>query len=113
VSENQDWVYGVENWQDANSSLQNPAWYAGDTGSIGELVYRLFAPSYFQSWEAFASTKMLNANPGSDYLSVEYIHNNIHVSFTMAGILLSPTNSMGALLGCILNCFRSSPEEAI
>jgi tyrosinase len=43
------WVYGVENLTDSNSAIQNPAWYAGNSGTIGELVYRLFTPNYFKS----------------------------------------------------------------
>jgi tyrosinase len=75
------WVYGVENFTGTNSALQDPRWSDGATGSIGELVYRLFTPNYFQSWETFASTKFHREHPGTDYLSLEYIHNNIHVSY--------------------------------
>jgi tyrosinase len=85
VTENDpSWVYGVENFAGTNSALQNPAWSDGATGSIGELVYRLFTPNYFQSWETFASTKFYHEHPGTDYLSLEYVHNNIHVSHCQA-----------------------------
>jgi tyrosinase len=81
-----EWVYGVENYADSNAALQNPQWYStqGDptthTGAIGELVYRMFTKDYFKSWETFASTKYYTEHPDTDYLSLEYIHNNIHVS---------------------------------
>jgi tyrosinase len=81
-----EWVYGVENYADSNAALQNPQWYStqGDptthTGAIGELVYRMFTKDYFKSWETFASTKYYSEHPDTDYLSLEYIHNNIHVS---------------------------------
>ena len=78
------WVWGVENFTDSNNALQNPAWYAQNSGTIGELVYRLFTPNYFKSWEFFASTKYYSEHPDTDYLSLEYIHNNIHV-FTGGG----------------------------
>lgn len=89
VDINTQWVDGVENWTDSNAALQNPQWYSiqGDpvkhTGTIGELVYRLFTKGYFKSWETFASTKLYKDHPDTDYLSVEYIHNNIHVSCTV------------------------------
>jgi tyrosinase len=74
------WVGGVENFAATNSALQNPQWSDGATGNIGELVYRLFTKDYFKSWETFASTKYYKDHPDTDYLSLEYIHNNIHVS---------------------------------
>lgn len=84
----EEWVNGVQNIKAANEALQNPQWYLppgaegpGNTGSIGETVYRMFSENYFNSWEAFASTLYIRENPGKNFLSVEYIHNNIHVSF--------------------------------
>lgn len=74
------WVYGVENWPDTNKALQNPEWSAGATGTIGEMVYRLYTKNYFSSWEYFASTKYYAEGSTTDYLSLEFIHNNIHVS---------------------------------
>lgn len=81
-----DWVDGVENYADSNAALQNSQWYSapGDptthTGTIWECVYKMFTKDYFKSWETFASTKYYNDHPDTDYLSLEYIHNNIHVS---------------------------------
>lgn len=88
------WIHGVQNWEKANDALQHPAWYdLNDTtgtapplnlGSIGEAVYRMFSPNYFDSWQAFASTLYNEKNPGGkNFLSLEYIHNNIHVSFCL------------------------------
>lgn len=72
------WTMGVQNWQGSNSSLQNPEWYQGDPGSIAEAVYRMFTPGYFKSYETFATTSHNPAVEGSEYLSLEFIHNNIH-----------------------------------
>ena len=88
-----EWVWGVEKFGDSNTALQNPAWYAGNGGTIGELVYRMFTPNYFKSWEFFASTKYYSEHPDTDYLSLEYIHNNIH-TFTGGGDMGSGAGHM-------------------
>lgn len=79
------WTNGIENWQESNNALQNPQWYSVNpndpgtiTGSLGEMVYRLFAPGYFTLWESFATT-LYHKNDSTDYRSLEYIHNNIQV----------------------------------
>ncbi|KAF8534625.1 common central domain of tyrosinase-domain-containing protein [Trichophaea hybrida] len=72
------WIYGVQNWKDSNDAMQHPQWYDGNPGSIRDAVYRLFTPGYFSSYEAFASTVYHQTTPGSDYMSLEYVHNNIH-----------------------------------
>jgi tyrosinase len=73
------WAKGVNNWKSSNAAMQNPQWYEGNPGSISEAVYRLFTEDYFKSWQTFASTRHHNLVRPSDYLSLEYIHNNIHV----------------------------------
>jgi tyrosinase len=72
------WASGINNWEDCNAAMQNPQWYEGNPGSIAEAVYRLFTDEYFKSWETFSSTKYHSVTVGSEYLSLEYIHNNIH-----------------------------------
>jgi tyrosinase len=80
------WINGVQNWKDSNDALQHPQWYEGNPGSIRDAVYRLFTPGYFSSYEAFASTVYHQTTPGSDYMSLEFVHNNIHVSVAVTNL---------------------------
>lgn len=87
------WNSGIQNWSLANEALrlrndpEGQKWKAG--GTIAEAVSRMFSPSYHSSWESFATTKysekdekgnLIPTEPG--YLSLELIHNKIHVSFS-------------------------------
>ena len=86
------WNDGIQNWAAANEALALRSdkdwqdWKAG--GTIAEAVCRMFSPGYHSSWESFASTSYKTEggprpepnNPG--YLSLEFIHNKIHVSFS-------------------------------
>ena len=79
------WVPGINNWQAANLGLQKIGWYMGDTTkdnnySLNNAVSRMLSPGYFSSFEYFASTKWNKPNVNSNYLSIEYIHNVVHVS---------------------------------
>jgi tyrosinase len=42
------------------------------------MVYRLFLPDYISSFSQFATTKYRTEVKATSYLSLEYIHNNIH-----------------------------------
>lgn len=79
-------------------------WYGGNPGTLADSINRMFSPEYNTTWGTFASTKWdaerksakngkmdnKNANgntegeeegeDGKGYLSLEYIHNNVHVS---------------------------------
>lgn len=80
-----DWIHGSQQNDLVNAALQQPKWYNETikVGSIAEAVYRMFSPGYFSSWEAFASTLYIEQNSAAtNFLSLEYIHNNIHVSFS-------------------------------
>ena len=81
------WNKGVNNWEYANERIKNPQWYDGQlepykSSSFADAVSRLFTPGYFNSWETFAST--IHNNPtntkNTDFMSLEYIHNIVHVS---------------------------------
>lgn len=67
------WVGGVNNWTKSNEAIQG----GNGVTSIPDQIYRLFATD-FSSWESFSSTK----SQPIDFLSLEGIHNNIHVSAT-------------------------------
>ncbi|SCO82768.1 uncharacterized protein FRV6_06981 [Fusarium oxysporum] len=50
-------------------------------GTLADAVNRLFSKKYTDSWETFASTKWWKEscqNVSTGYLSLEYIHNNVH-----------------------------------
>lgn len=50
----------------------------------------MLTPGYNTCWEQFASTKWYNEgefDENSGYMSLEYIHNNIHVSQNDAHIV--------------------------
>ena len=70
------WIHGINNWQRANLGLRDVGWNAG---SLADAVSRLLEPGYFDSWEHFASTKWNGPKKNTNYLSIEYIHNLIHV----------------------------------
>lgn len=77
------WQDGVNDWEKANASLQNPAevgWDGrfGRPSSTEDAVYRLFATN-FSSWESF-ETKQFHTGTASDYMSLEFVHDGIHVS---------------------------------
>lgn len=79
------WVDGANNWQAANLSLATADWSPSpDAGPLGEAVYKLLTPGYSSSWETFETTLYTNPDP-ANFMSVEYIHNYIHVScFTVS-----------------------------
>lgn len=66
-------------------ALNGHAWYGKkiDNVPLAEMVYRLYVPDYISSFTQFATTKFqgskdLDKDAPSSYLSLEYIHNNIH-----------------------------------
>jgi len=77
------WVYGVQNNSTVEKNLRQHGWYeTGDApqsaDSLGEAVYRMYTKDHFSTYDAFASTRLVDdLNPG-DYLSIEGVHNNIH-----------------------------------
>ena len=77
-----NWINGVNNWEEANAALSGPGWYGESGGSLADAVKRMLSPGYFKSWETFASTRWNNPKDigNTEFLSLEYIHNVIHVS---------------------------------
>lgn len=61
-------------------ALEEHDWYGTGVENvpIAEMVYRLFLPDYIKSFTQFATTKYHEEKPAASYLSLEYIHNNIH-----------------------------------
>ena len=53
------------------------------SSSIADAISRMFTPGYFDSFETFASTVHNDplSSSGSNYMSIEYIHNIVHVGF--------------------------------
>jgi hypothetical protein len=92
------WINGANNWLTVNNLLQTADWSPGpDAGPLGEAVYKLLSPGYSSSWETFETTLYTNTDP-NNFMSVEYIHNYIHVSYSYSW---SPAENMSqsALLG--------------
>jgi tyrosinase len=86
---------GVNNFSEANIIFGNfeNNWYNPyneekesefkPPGTLADAVNRLFSPQYSDTWGTFASTKWFAEsaqNVSTGYLSLEYIHNNVHVS---------------------------------
>ncbi|KAF4956914.1 hypothetical protein FGADI_3517 [Fusarium gaditjirri] len=88
-------LQGFNNFDEANLTLNKfqEGWYPpyekGDErrdnfkgpGTLTDAVNRLFSPKYTDSWDTFSSTKWWNEsarNISTGYLSLEYIHNNVH-----------------------------------
>jgi tyrosinase len=68
-------------------------WYTSDIakkrkikwnpGTLADAVNRMYSDKYNSTWGQFASTKWMaegHENLHTGYLSLEYIHNNVHVS---------------------------------
>lgn len=83
---------GVNNWSFINSTLEAAPWYRRKDvdpklmkpNPISDYVCRLL--SYGTEWRYFASTQdrfdlnVTASKSWQDYISLEYIHNNLHVS---------------------------------
>ena len=79
---------GPNNFVAANDSMANMAsrgtWYAQNPGSLSDAVSRMLSKQYNSTWGAFASTKWVGDKAStSSSLSLEYLHNNVHVSPSM------------------------------
>lgn len=75
-----EWSGGINNWKSANAGIADPQWYGQGSGSLGDAVNRLLSPGYFSSWETFASTAHNNPSSATNFMSLEFIHNVVHVS---------------------------------
>lgn len=77
------WVDGVQNNSSITTALKNPDWGENrPKKSIAENVFRILTSDYFQSYGPFSTTRYyreLQPRP-TEWLSLEQIHNNIHVS---------------------------------
>ena len=87
-----EWINGVNNWPSSNESIAGTPFNA-KASTVADAVSRVFSPSYFQHWETFASTRYRKEDENSAYLSLEAIHNYIHVSLRI-GSSLPPLGSI-------------------
>lgn len=92
---------GVNNPWEANKQLSAMTWYPltdkqradkehhtdpcfkWNPGTLADSINRMFSRDYNKNWGEFASTKWIKEGHGDDttgFLSLEYIHNNVHVS---------------------------------
>ena len=76
------WVEGFNDSVKVNDAMNDPLWYGDDGHSFQEAVGRLLSPGYADNWEVFASTvhNSPTAKHATNFLSLEYIHNVLHVS---------------------------------
>ena len=79
------WVEGTSYTDAINAATAQPNWsdipHPKDT--IKQALERLLNPNYSTSYEKFVSTAYhKKTSKPEDYLSLEYIHNNLHVSST-------------------------------
>ncbi|KIW08130.1 uncharacterized protein PV09_01064 [Verruconis gallopava] len=84
-----DWKAGYNYWQGTDSALRAHDYYTPGVRSnppipgkesISDLVYRMMTTDYFGSWRTFSTTKYTpkQTQDWTSYLSLEYIHNNLH-----------------------------------
>jgi len=81
-----DWTDGVNNFESIADAINAHGWYGVDPKndilkhSVSDLVYRLL--SNVRTWANFSSTfnnQPSDQVPWEEWLSLEYIHNNLHV----------------------------------
>lgn len=79
-----DWVQGFVDNNKVEEAIKNPKAQHWEEGvSIAQNVYRILTDVYFKSYETFSSTYLTHDKEhlkATEYLSLEMIHNNIHVS---------------------------------
>ena len=83
--EKRSWVEGTSNTAAINAATSKHDWPKAQNrnDTIKDAVVRLLNPAYSTSYEKFVSTKYVkNTGKPEDYLSLEFIHNNLHVSLT-------------------------------
>lgn len=91
----QEQAEGIDNWNLSNKAISEHSFYNknqtdGNTKpsddlvkhTVGDLVYRLLNPKSNFSWKSFCTTLYVktNADKWEDYINIEMIHNNLHVS---------------------------------
>lgn len=90
IEPNEEWVKGEVKDDRVDHALKTHGWYQEKNtklvqGNIQAVMYRLFAHT-FTSWEMFATTRYDGKSkklPAEEFLSLEFVHNNIHVSFPL------------------------------
>ena len=79
----------MNNYTYANVAIQTAQFYESHNsnvppGYLSDKVYRMLNSKYLKSWKDFSTTKYAKEvkKDWEGYLSLEYIHNNMHVSST-------------------------------
>jgi hypothetical protein len=72
---------GVNNWSKSNEAIKGAVFDSTLNWNITDMVSRLFTTDYLKSWAHFASTKYKpgSNDPPASWLSLETIHNLVHV----------------------------------
>ncbi|MCJ1352324.1 MAG: hypothetical protein MMC33_002308 [Icmadophila ericetorum] len=80
TTDDDSFVRGVQNNDQIATALTQHQWDSiYTTETLGDAVYRLFSQDYFSNYDAFACTKYVPQQTPQEYMSVEGIHNDIHV----------------------------------
>ena len=101
------WRDGINNWQACDAGLADPQWYGEGSGSLTDAVSRMLTPGYFDHWEPFASTVHNSPKNATNFMSLEYIHNIVHVSSTATprpSIELMIMSITGRMLLVVFTC---------
>ena len=80
-------MLGINNWQGCNDAIDGHQYEDKQApinrATVSDLCYRILAPGYAHDWKTFATTgkdkKSLKGKDWTKFLSLEYIHNNLHV----------------------------------
>lgn len=63
--------------------MQIPMWYKDPVIGhfIPDAVYRMLSDEYLKNWDTFSTTAYgpKDTESATEYLSLEFIHNNLHV----------------------------------
>lgn len=86
--EKRNWVQGCTDADKVREALEGPLSHStgsSDRLTLKDAVFRLLTDEYSTKYEHFASTKhkpeLLEGNEAKGYLSLESIHNSVHVRF--------------------------------
>lgn len=71
-------------------ALGDHQWYDSKaSGSIAENASRLMNTDYFDNWSAFASTRYQSSGSAQGWLSLEGLHNELHVGLLVVIVHVS------------------------
>lgn len=73
----QECTNGMSNWKSLDERLNKG--FGGDSSAIGDMVCRVLSYNY-RNFNEFASKQWHDDGSASSFLSIEFLHDNLHVS---------------------------------